>query len=294
MGHGSVLRRTLHFGARNPGTGAFASSIPNRAAFGGRQSLAGDAAAITTAGIASHDSARVSQRIELAPRGFSAIAIAPDSVISCCDIALGGDAGEVMRHRISPGNPLVGCLDEIDFALVSIPISIPLKIDESSIVALDSVNIGLSEADLPFRGFPLRLELWRGSVFPMRVDRRAPWSGYAIVANMGGGAKQVYVCVDGRRRVDVIVAPDTDGPTTVTVSLFAIDAVASDVSGQDDPLEIPLELDSSGSTTLPATLAAPLVLSFDGNPMTGILVDVTNPVGGTTAGPVHVHVRAWD
>ncbi len=299
--HAHSEKAIIHWGGKNAVQIPIAVGVPNLAENGGNTSPAADAATVLAAlgATNSHDeSAQVLKLTPIAGVPVSAIGIAPDSLIPACDIALGGNGAPLRRFRIAPGNPLVGCIDETDMALVTIPVAMPLILDNSNFDVLDATDVAQVGSDT-YRGWPLRLELWRGDPVQIRVNDRAPFHGYSIVANTNSGTvRRVIACVAGRRRIDVFVTPDAAGPASVTVDIHGgepIKSVTAPSTRLLDEVKLPqLPLDEFGATSLVATSAAPLYLSFEGNPMTLIVVDLTGGTGGAPAGPVHVRINAWD
>ncbi len=313
MSAGHVTRRTIAFpgqsasavvktvgtivGAATPGFGPFAQT-----AFDAK----------TTPSLAPPAIGLQSQRIDLPPRAMTegpvtAICIAPDSAIHSCDIELAGKGGELHRHRVSPGNPLVGIEGDIDFALVSLPNMPPAiaitqavtHVDllwDSSLIALPTVGtVG---------GWPLRLEIWRGDTVPLRQHWRAPYfaRGLFLLQDAGSGQGSddgsFYVCVDGRRKVDVTVfCADATDKNDFTVSLYSVEPLYNRGTNHnvDNFISIPLVLDIAGNTSQTITSVAPALFSFDGVPMTLLRVDVAiAALAGEQRSIVGINVRAYD
>src|SRR6187402_3904193 len=113
--HGHVDRRTLRSPGKSIAGTSFYAAIPGPADLGGAVAAPGDVTALTTSTYLPVNTAEQSYvRVPLpAPGcGIRGIGIAPDSAIHTADVALVGLGGELERHRISPGNPLLGCRDE--------------------------------------------------------------------------------------------------------------------------------------------------------------------------------------
>jgi hypothetical protein len=303
MSHqGIVQRRVLRFPYWDHARAyVTAAGIPGPAVDGGIRLASADLALAATFLNTSDESRQI---LPIPPSGgiVRAIGIAADSAIACCDIAFAGRDGELERHRISPGNPaFVGCSDVIDFIGVSIPWSIPRMVfgsfteaDPTMTAAHDFVD-AFNEPGDPVAGFPLRLELWRGDLLPMRTFRRAPYCAHFLAA-MGGITSQVrdfLICVDGRRRIDVHVRSE------MAATVTAFDHVGwkpvSDLTdeGADALYATPLALIDTGSTSEVVTAANPRCFSFDGNPLTVLRVNVAT-ASEVTAGAVEVKIRAED
>ncbi len=283
--HGSIERRTVRFGGRNL-TGAV-SYCGSPSLAGGAVAPGPDVAALTASGyLPTNTLEQASQRLDLQPKGghsIRGIGIAPDSAIHSCRVVLAGKNGETDTHQISPGNPLLGCLDGYDFAYLSLPNSIP-GIANADGVTWDGAPNGSLD------GYPLRLELFRGDVLPMRSHKRAPYFAHAIFEIAASGTRILYVCVDGRERVDVIVNGSA-GVSTIT-----IDAIeARKVTAQplvDNLMAKALEVDDVGNTSfIAATGSNCSIVSFQGNPITIMAVNIAQT---SATGIVQVKVKAYD
>jgi hypothetical protein len=282
--------------------------VPGRADIGGALAPSGDVADLTSADWWPPNTAAQSyQRINLAQRGRSgkaahvnAICIAADSAIHTCEIALVGKDGELFRHMVSPGNPLLGDLSEYDFALVSIPESMPSMALNSAIVHWDTANTTVADGS-EIVGFPLRLELWRGDVLPMRVAKRAPYHAHAIYSLAPAEedaevARYLRVCVDGRRWIQVRGNIGTGGSGSVSsLTLTAFGKFArksNNAPTVDGSVDVALALDDAGTLT---NTTWPFLLNFEGAPLT-VLEIVLVALGGAGGGQTfpQLHVAAWD
>jgi hypothetical protein len=285
--HASVTRRTIRFGGINLAGSVVYCGIPGPATDGGAVAASGDAARLTTSTyLPVNTSEQSSSRIDLLGGGgpITAIGIAPDSAIHTCDVALYGRSGELERHRISPGNPLLGCRDDADFANISIPNAIPGVGGSSEEVAWDATV----QPGSGVMGFPLRLEVWRGGLLPIRSPKRAGYFSHALFEfAAGAGDRSLLICVDGRRRVDV-VANSLGGTSTLTCNAWET-IKAAGAPTLDGILSVPLELTSAGVLSL--AIGSGKIISFDGNPMSILEVNVAQTVA---AGVVQIKVKAWD
>jgi hypothetical protein len=288
-------RKTLYFGGRNQAGDLFACGVPGPATDGGAITFDADKAALVTAGFWPTSTAQESYRkIDLVPRGadpISAICIAPDSAIHTCDIALVGLDGELERHRVSPGNPLVGIPAGAGFALVSIPNSIPLFTDTGAgVLHWDSAKM-VDGSGGHVVGFPLRLEVWHGNLPPMRGPYRAGYFAHMLFAIASGASRSLRVCVDGRSRVDVVT---NSSAGTSTISMQASEALkrtfTADTGAQrrDTWASFTLPVTDAGGTSYTTT---PNIVSFNGNPMTALVINIAQTVADAI---VQVKVKAWD
>lgn len=148
------------------------------------------------------------QRV-LIPSGLTlrAVAIAPDSPIACCNISFGNSQSDKTTHRISPGNPFIGEINEGSFA-VSLPkgAAPALPISAGANFSFDAVPIlGINTA------YPLRLVLYydNAPVFLNQSDRRPPYWGKCRFLLGAAQAGIFSMCVDGRRRLVVITTVGT-------------------------------------------------------------------------------------
>lgn len=295
MHKGHVELRTLRFAGLATDGSAIACGVPGPAVYGGALTNARDKTTLASLIQSAQSSViRMDFRDERHANGpVTAIAIAPGSAIHTCDIALAGKNGEVERHRISPGNPLIVPLDGVDFAMVSIPNAIP-----SLSNALGS-NVAFWDGDpaAPISGgalaasFPLRLELWRGDVVPLRTNKRAGYYAHYFCSQADTDTTDLYVCVDGRQKIDVTLYQDLG---TSTITMFAIEAMKGSVPKLDIFSVVPLPLDSLG--TLSAAVVggagqAQACYSFDGVPMTILKIHLVQSV---STGKAQLHVKAYD
>lgn len=293
---GLVEQRTLRFAGLSTDGSAIACGVPGPAVYGGALTNARDKATLASL-IQTAQQSYV--RLDFGRSGHNmgpvnAIGISPDSAIHSCDIALAGRDGEVERRRVSPGNPLVGCLSDYDFAMVSLPNSIP----SISNALGNTVAFWDGDPSAPISGgalaasWPLRLELWRGSIVPIRAHKRAAYIAHYFVNSAADtDTSDLYVCVDGRRRIDVTIYQDLG---TVTVTMFGIEARKSSIPKLDATIAVPLALDGVG--TLSAAVVggvgqAQATLSFDGNPITILQIHLAQSVA---VGRTQIHLKAYD
>lgn len=302
MSHGSVERKTLRFPGKNTFGDVVACGVPGPASSGGA-AVSRDGTESAYVNPADVAGVKITLPLDTNTKGpVVAIGIAPDSAIHTCDISLGGKDGEGERHRISPGNPLLGCMTEADFAIVTIPNAVAGIVLDASQVAWDAVNAPLP-GDTPGEiflvpGYPLRLEIWRGGVAPIRSPKRAGYFAHAVLNlhSVGGGGavdKDFFVCVDGRSKIDVTVSVDV---AVIEVTMYSVEAAK--VSGalestQDDALYVPLALDESGVLVAAVAAGSAQIFSFNGNPITLLRVNVSVAGGGFDVN-AQIHVRAWD
>lgn len=211
-----------------------------------------------------------------------AVAIAPDSVIQCCDIRLMGVAGEVGRHRVSPGNPLLGVGDAI-YATVTIPNGIPFFLVTDAHIFFNAMQFAAGNSELPNAravGWPLRLELWRGMLPPLRQNIRAPMFAHGILRHANGtDNRTVIACVDGRRRIDIIVYPEGHNVIISAESLHSVKHVPP--NAQQDAVDSEAML-INGAATATTNDGVPLTLSFEGNSLTFIRFTLDPSAAGYT------------
>lgn len=219
-----------------------------------------------------------------------AIAIAPDSAIQSCDLAVGGSHTESTRHRISPGNPFIGDLDA-DFATVTLPNSIPSIVQGDRLAIWDSVDINGAGS------FPLRLELWYGAL-PVRTVFRAPYVASFIAEispDSDATERDLYVCVDGRQRVDVVMF-DATGSGSNTFSCYAVEPFkkSSPSNYEDDDMMTLLPLNAAGDTAVAISQNENNAtrVSFNGTPMTVLRIRLIPD--GSSGDTIHVRVKAYD
>lgn len=299
MHHGIVQRRVIRFPGA-PNQTFVAAGIPGIAAAGGFVIASADVALAAQVNSAEQSSSRIA----IPPTGGAvrAIGIDPESAIACCDISFAGSNGEIDRRRITPGNPaFLGCADRVDFVDVTIPWSLPIMLASvvpsgaGKVAAHDTVDILDESSGLVAPGWPLRLELWRGEILPMRTHRRAPMLAHFAAVLVGAADVRDYlVCVDGRRRVDVYVYVRTGSSVTIT----AFDHVGWKNGGTPSVVDeggadanaVPLALTDAGSLSEVVSSTNPRVFSFAGNPMGILRVHVD--AGGNAE--VQVKIRAED
>ncbi len=228
------------------------------------------------------------RRIEV-PADTVAIGIAPDSSLAMCDIAIGGRAGERERHRISPGNPYIGC-PGADHAYITIP-NCPALYAHAPLYEVAADAVVLETGGSKFASWPLRLEVMRGTTVPMRQVQRAPMVANAYFEDVdtteASGVRGLLACVDGRRRLDVALY-STGGTTTFRA--YAQEPVRS-TNAYDAAIDTQLELDDAGAVTVAVTTGTQAIISFYGNPMT--VLRVTGTVGASNTS-FQIRVRAWD
>lgn len=310
MGHAHIERCTLSFPGPNSKGTLCAAGIPEVADAGGARfptNAPSLGSGSSTVGAYVNLAADCYHRIPLHAKDspVRAISIAPDSAIHTCDVALAGKDGELERHRISPGNPLVGCRSDADWAFVSIPNSIPVLLDAATIVAADGIKTALdSRLGAASIGWPLRLELWRGECVELRSPQRAAYFSHSIYSLTDDGAAEgattadFFICVDGRKRIDVTVwLTDPINDESVTITAFACEAFkqASPSQGLDLRVEIPLVLDAAGNTSVIVAKNVPTTFSLDGNPITLLKIHLALVLsGGADAATPQLHVKAYD
>jgi hypothetical protein len=185
-----------------------------------------DEAAETTVAVNSWEQARpVQPTTAMGMRGRSfgpvtAIAIAPDSPIDCCDLWFGG-AETRTRHRISVGAPLLGVPAEFGEVTVTLPRSPPNPFEGSG----EASQTWLTENDVhdALRGIvqrpvnalddraemeiPLRLLMWRRGFPTFAMTRRAPYGADAMYILTGAGLayKRLWLCTMGRSTVEITI-----------------------------------------------------------------------------------------
>ena len=272
MSHGNVIRRTIAFPSLNAGGagGKASNAIPDPRSSRLPYVVPSGDTSLDPAALSTYDDAA---RVISIPSGTVAIGIAPDSLIHSCDISLTGDPANAIR--VAPGLPLLGCRGE-EKALITLP-TMPYG------VALTATTVTPGAAGVyPADGqdvamWPLRLEFFRGDVMPMRTDhRRAPMVAKARVVTEAAVDRFVYVCVDGRRKIALAVAPSTQD---VTVTVTGLVGYA-------------LALDDLGTTTVTVTAGTSQIFSFDdAAPFLSIL---QIKIDGAGAGTCYVEVRAED
>jgi hypothetical protein len=272
MSHVQIRRHVVRFGGVTsdgeivyagipgpPHAGSAIAAAPDRATYASYANEAGDVAFRLPLG-------RMNGASPLA------IAIAPDSAIHSCDIALAGAQTEGDRHRVSPGNPLVGCLDA-DYVTIT----------------LFHDSVGAPSGIATVESFPLRLELWYGSL-PVRTHRRAGYFAHFLAAVDVDETRDFYVCVDGRNRVDVTINGSAGGGT-VTVSAFD-HVVLKKSAAEDDSMAVALPLNEAGDLTVAIdnTAETNTRFSFYGNPLTVLRIRLAGSVDASLA-QIRVHAQ---
>lgn len=161
-----------------------------------------------------------SQKLPFPRSGLTGIGIAPDSAIHEADISFSGTgANDYQRHRIGIGNPLLGIATNLDFAMVSLPNSIPSIAGPpgSNFFAWDAVPVNIGLSGSTYWGFPLRLELFYEGLRPVRQMIRpslhasfrftlaAATSGFAYVY-LGGRTKLSLQTIGGTATANITLA----------------------------------------------------------------------------------------
>ncbi len=288
--HGIVERKTLYFPGPSLVSGVFkACGVPGPAASGGAMFPTVDPTGSTYVNTAQ----QAYQRMDLPP-DVHAIGIAPDSAIHSCDVAIAGQDGELHRHRISPGNPLLGCRAG-DHVFVSIPNSLRCFANSGNSVFHDSPVVGILDS-AGIQGWPLRLELYRGEAAPIRSHRRALYIAHAVFADVdtaeNGGVRELVVCVDGRNRIDVQIY--VGAVAGVTLALLASEARKTPSNGptNDMPCYVPLPMTDAGATSVAHAVTDTMTLySLVGNPISVLVARITC---ATNNSDVQLRVLAWD
>lgn len=240
------------------------------------------------------------QRVAL-PRkcGLRAISIAPDSAIPVCDISIAARNDEYGRHRLSPGNPLLGNLDDADFMSITIPTSPPTLVAGPTVFAWDALGVPHAGGAVNIWAFPLRLEMWYGNDIPsIRADKRAPMHAAARFTLAAATQQFMYVYVEGRRQVSVEIIPHT---ATCTVSIQQVSYQVSTSNGgrlggstiASTFLFPATVLTADTQRRIDLTCFAPATGSNEINPLQMIVINVSDSAG--TAATFHqVDVYAWD
>jgi hypothetical protein len=309
---GAVERYTLRFGGNNPSPAPFASGIPGPDSVGSVGFCAQDALLFAGYNKKIPDvGVRIPLAKGLSQYGVTGIGIAADSAIGCCDISLGGDGGEKSKHRISPGNPLLGDLSEYDTALVTIPNPIPIIADQAATLNWDAQVIG----NIPAiggngMGMPLRLEVYRGDVMPMRTQHRAPYHARAIFHfAVGVDSRTLTVCIDGRR--DVLIelwSPALAGANVINVNIVTQAATPSNATSLiDQPADFALTGSAFPITALSSTVTRAIIdLAYGADtagdpvrrwsrcPSSLLSITLSTPVGNLAAQTVYCKVTAYD
>jgi hypothetical protein len=284
-----LQKQTLAFPIRNPNGTYVEAAIPGPVSRSNAVFASADAATFAT--YVQADAMASAIKLDI-PRykgqRCDYIGIAADSAIHSADIFLGGDSAESRRVRISPGNPLIGLIDDTDWCLISVPISFPAFSKDPASVGHDTVGSVNASGNETFL-WPLRLELGYGGIIPVRSPKRAAYAGHFLANQAAADTRSFYICVDGRTRVDVFVKT-TAGTSTLSawnMENFKVSGAAD----RDAATSFQLPLDDTGSLTLGATAAAPLALSFFGNPISILRLDVVQSVA---TGIIQVKVKAYD
>lgn len=235
-------------------------------------------------------------------RNIVGISIAPDSQIASCDLWFGGGTDDTDRYHISAGNPWLGVIDATSADLrVSIPNGIPAIARANTVIAWDSTDTYVVNADdtkTATYGFPLRLEVWYADepVHSLpRSEIRSELVAHAIAAIVDTvvNSCDFYVCVAGRRRVDVHVYPISTGAVALTVAAVEGFKQASENSMIDEPVATLLKLNEAGNTSVSCAQGANTIFSFSGNPFTLLRVRV-DPSTEAESGIVQIKVIAQD
>lgn len=299
----TIDRVTLRWGGVNQAGQPIMCGVPLTAIHGGALLAPSD---VATMAAMINNAGESYQRITFPPssgRGeICAISIAPDSAISCCDIALSGDDGEIHRHRISPGNPYVGEVSGSDFALVSIPNAIPLAGLDNETAMIDG-ELTYSDENGDYYGFPLRLELWR-SGFPIRSFRRAPLVANILIdPNVVGLSapafhRDIVVPVDGRRRVRIdVLGVLITGGEAANLSVKSVFSGTGETGNRrvDGLYGLPfLPLNNAGDTTVEVGNGGH-VFEIEALQSPLIVISLDKAAAFASANPrMHIRVRAED
>jgi hypothetical protein len=243
----------------------------------------------------------------------TAITIAPDSPIEALDLYL--DGGRV-PHRIAPGAPFIGTIDDQLHMRVAPVRDLPslssfYEITDSANypdeicaweIARNSVN-GQTVAL-----YPARINLIRGSVNPSSQQRRAPYTANVVweIKDRGGAVPTIptlQVCTDGRRRVRVIATMWNRPGAAASLEVYGVEGVSA-MTRNNSGL-------NAGTLDLPAfdqlLAATPLVIDLVRDKMIPTIFDwpgggVGNPyfrfdahiTGGVIGTRGELTVHAWD
>jgi hypothetical protein len=283
MGH--IERITLGFPGKNNRGAIFASGVPGAHYQSGAVGARNDS---ISAYVQDPDQSAVKFTIpERHGMPCTYIGIDPESSIASCHLLLGGRSTDPKRVHLSAGNPLIGAIEE-DFALVTIPNSLPAvnsPLSADNVAVHDFVNNGTTI------GWPLRLELGYGDIHPIRANERAPLFAHFIGTPTASTFRTFYVCVDGRRRIDVIANTEI---ATTTLRCYSLETFK--VSGQsliDSVYESQLPLNDDGdlSVVVAPSATASQAFSFFGNPISVLKIEIEQTVAYSV---VQVHVKAYD
>jgi hypothetical protein len=227
---------------------------------------------------------------------IQAISIAPDSMIQSCDLFLGGREGD--RHRISPGCPYWGSIDQDQFGIVT-PIGPIIGFTDTGPSGYRTSHVWDSgETGNPVNGFrtlgsPLRLNIYRGDSRPVEHLQRAPMSAnfaFDCLASNGvsqaGDNPQLAVCVDGRQRIDISVQVAGIFSGIPVVTVIGYDPILASAAGGG-----PVQLGVAQTVLASAQpfVSGQYIKSYQGNPFQYLSVQVG---GGTYVGGMRIN--AWD
>lgn len=218
------------------------------------------------------------------------VGIAADSAIHSCDLWMGGRKDDGSRHRIAPGLPLIGLDDDDSFALVSIPVGLPFFAPSGTDNAGHDVQRG--GGTTLFGGWPLRLELGYGCLPPRETRVRAPYVAHFVASMAAASSRFLWVCCDGRRRVDITLYS-----SNVTTTLAAVEdcSTRKDTTTPNANVDIitpvGLPVDDAGNLTAVLTSGTPQTFSFYGNSMNVLRISLSQI---TNSAFVQCRVKAYD
>jgi len=255
---GILTKQTLRFGARDIALAVSGAGTEENSAFAGfpDPALARNVAIIPSL-VASWANAPITRPFDpnvpeatfpktaqslLAPRRqggegpITAIAIAPDSPIEALDLYL--DGGRI-PHRIAPGAPYIGAIDD-QARMLFAPVR-PLPSLASFYEITDSANypteICAWEIERTFdtqtKGlYPARVNLIRGGINPASQHKRAPYVANLVweIEDRGGAVATkptLQVCTDGRRRVRVIATMWNRPGAAASLEVYGVEGVSA-------------------------------------------------------------------
>lgn len=286
-----VERHTLRFPFKNSALALVSRSIPGDPDTGTHISMFSPA---PFSNIPTRNAEASAQAVVIPKRRdglqLMAISIAPDSPIHSADIAIGVQQTEVQRHRISPGNPLIGNFDQWDTISVTLPFGMPY-VGGSGFNNFFWDTTPDNVAGGTYWGFPLRLECWYGAL-PVRMDRRAAYRGFARMTFLSAGNRRFGICVDGRTKIAVEIIAGAGSTCTYTIAQVACDLNTGLTASPDAGIS------ADRVITGPTAAAAGALVRFDvlpnatafGSPYQFLVVTLTEAV----AGDHQLSVAAWD
>jgi hypothetical protein len=217
---------------------------------------------------------------------LSGISIAPDSAVFDCDLAVAGVESNSTKHRISPGNPYIGNLDDFDVASISLNRSFPIIVTSGTSFAWDAVPTQSPLFGGGFWGWPLKLNLWYGQM-PIAARKRASYDARLRVTLAAGETAKFFMCVDGRSKISV------DWNMSTATGTFTAFHTYAGITSAAPTRDISVNQNIAGPTALAAGSSRTTLLTSTGVPFTLLQIQLTDSAG-TGANFHQVNVNCFD